>query len=148
MFVWNKSIIMGFKQLLLTKSINHNNTSSSEKVHLLLSSHIKIPWHISLVLSSVVNSVWSVNSSLLIQTRQPFHWRKESLLQSTQIRAKLWSEKCLKEGFVSYKHRFSLHKMLIDGLKWCGLLVDYNVFQLLILTAPIHCRGSIGEQMI
>ncbi len=44
--------------------------------------------------------------------------------------------------------------MLIDGLELCWLLVDYNsVFFFsavwtLILTAPIHCRGSIGEQMM
>ncbi len=43
-------------------------------------------------------------------------------------------------------HSFSLHKMLTVGLEWCGLLVDYcDVFiscWTLILTAPIHCRGS------
>ncbi len=47
---------------------------------------------------------------------------------------------------------FSLHKMLTDGLEWCGLLVDYcDVFiscWTLILTAPIHCRGSTGEQVM
>ncbi len=37
-----------------------------------------------------------------------------------------------------------LHKMLIDGLEWCGLSAVWT----LILTAPIHCRGSIGEQMM
>ncbi len=29
------------------------------------------------------------------------------------------------DGFVSHKHSFSLHKMLIDGLEWCGLIVNY-----------------------
>ncbi len=46
---------------------------------------------------------------------------------------------------------FLLHKTLIDGLGSCGLLVDYcNVFisWTLILTAPIHCRGSIGKQVM
>ncbi len=40
---------------------------------------------------------------------------------------------------------------LIAGLEWCGLLVDYcDFYQLfgLNLTAPIHCRGSIGEQVM
>jgi len=32
--------------------------------------------------------------------------------------------KWLDDGFVSYKH-FSLHKILIDGLELCGLLVVY-----------------------
>ncbi len=47
-----------------------------------------------------------------------------------------------------------LHKMLIDGLEWCGLLVDYyDVFiscldsdgSVWVLIAPIH---SIGEQVM
>ncbi len=45
----------------------------------------------------------------------------------------------------------SLHKTLIDGLEWCGLLVDYcdvlSAVWTLILTAPIYCRGSTGEQV-
>ncbi len=52
---------------------------------------------------------------------------------------------------VSYKQSFSLHKMLIDGLEWCGLLVDYcDVLSVwtLILTAPIHCRASICAQVM
>ncbi len=48
--------------------------------------------------------------------------------------------KCLNDGFVSYK-LFSSQ----DVNCWSG--VDYCDNQLtLILTAPIHCRGSIGEQ--
>ncbi len=36
----------------------------------------------------------------------------------------------------------------IDGLEWCGLLVDYcdQMFGL-ILTAPIHYKGYIGKQV-
>ncbi len=48
--------------------------------------------------------------------------------------------------------KFSLHKMLIDGLESCGLPVDYcdflSAIWTLILMAPIHCRGFIGEQVI
>ncbi len=33
--------------------------------------------------------------------------------------------KCLNDSFVSYKHSFPLHKMLIDGLESYGLLVEY-----------------------
>ncbi len=38
--------------------------------------------------------------------------------------------------------------MLIDGVDLCGLLG--RIYQLfgLILTAPIHWRGSIGEQVM
>ncbi len=52
--------------------------------------------------------------------------------------------KPLNDGFVSYKHSFSLHKItLIDGL------VRIIVICLsAVLTAPIHCRGSIIEQVM
>ncbi len=36
--------------------------------------------------------------------------------------------------------------MLTDGLEWCGLL--WCFYQTLILTAPIHCRASICEQIM
>ncbi len=48
-FVRNKSIIKGVLTLnrhFWTKYLLHNDTSSSEKVHPRLSSHIKIHWHI------------------------------------------------------------------------------------------------------
>ncbi len=39
-----------------------------------------------------------------------------------------------------------------QDINWCGLLVDYcdvlSVVWTLILTAPIHYRGSIGEQVM
>ncbi len=48
-------------------------------------------------------------------------------------------------------HSFSLHKTLIDGLESCGLLVgncDVFISWTVILTAPIHCRGSTSEQVM
>ncbi len=46
-------------------------------------------------------------------------------------------------------HSCSLHKMLTDGLDSYGsLYCDYCDVWTLILTAPIHCRGSIGEQNV
>ncbi len=48
--------------------------------------------------------------------------------------------------FVYYKYAvFSLDKMLNDGLGSCGLMW---CFYQLFLTAPIHCRGSIAEQVV
>ncbi len=45
--------------------------------------------------------------------------------------------------------QFLPHKTLIDELEWCGLLVMFSsAVRTLILTAPIHCRGSTGEQMM
>ncbi len=44
---------------------------------------------------------------------------------------------------------FLFHNMLTDGLEWCGLLVILlSAVWTLILTAPIHCRGSTGEQVM
>ncbi len=41
-------------------------------------------------------------------------------------------------------HSFSLHKMLIDGLEWCGLLVDYcDVF---ISCLDSHSDGTHSLQ--
>ncbi len=45
-----------------------DKASSSENIHPLLSSHIKIHKHIYLELFSLVNSAWTVHISLLIQT--------------------------------------------------------------------------------
>ncbi len=54
------------------ESIIHNNASSSENIHPLLSSHIK-----SNDMLSLVNSAWSVHISLLIQMWLLFHLRKQ-----------------------------------------------------------------------
>ncbi len=47
---------------------------------------------------------------------------------------------------------FLLHKMLTDGLEWCGslwiIVMFLSAVWTLILMAPIHCRGSIGEQVM
>ncbi len=55
--------------------------------------------------------------------------------------------KCLNDRFVYYKRGFSLHKILIYGV-----LLITEMFLLvvwtLILTAPIHCRGFVGEHVL
>ncbi len=45
---------------------------------------------------------------------------------------------------------FLLHKTLLDGQNLCGLLIVMflSAVWTLVLTAPIHCRGSIGEQFL
>ncbi len=35
-----------------------------------------------------------------------------------------------------------------DGLDWSGVACDVFIRCLDSLTAPIHCRGSIGEQVV
>ncbi len=52
------------------------------------------------------------------------------------------------DGFVCTK-TLLLHKMLIDGLESCGLLVMFlSAVWALILMAPIHRRGSNGEHVV
>ncbi len=51
----------------------------------LAGSHIKIQPHICLELFWLVNGAWSVQISLLIQTRTLFHWRKSYYGLWTQI---------------------------------------------------------------
>ncbi len=62
------------------ESINNNKASSREKDHSLFSSHIHI-----LEQFSLVNSVWSVHISLLIQMRSLFACRKSCYGQRTFI---------------------------------------------------------------
>ncbi len=48
-------------------------------------------------------------------------------------------------------HSFSLHKMLIDGLECCGLLVDYCDVFISCLDSHsdgIYCRWFVAEQVI
>ncbi len=61
--------------------------------------------------------------------------------------------KCFNDGFI-YKHAVWLHTMLIGGLDWRGvdylwiIVVYLSSVWTLILTAPIHCRGFIGEPVM
>ncbi len=80
----------------------------------------------------LVNGAWSVQISLLIQTRTLFHWRKRYY--------ELWTHILVKN--ILMIDLFQL-LMLTDGLEWCGLL--WCFYQTLILTAPIHCRASIDS---
>ncbi len=49
-------------------------------------------------------------------------------------------------GFIFYTHGLSLHKMSVDGLEWCGLLVDYcDVF---ISCLDSHSDGTHSLQKI
>ncbi len=55
---------------------------------------------------------------------------------------------------ITITHSFSPHKPFIDGLEWCGVVYLWIIVMFLsavwtlILTAPIHCRWSIGEQVM
>ncbi len=102
-----------------------------------MSSHIKIHQHICLELFW---TVFACNRCLICAYFFPASGETTFLLEKAHILAgsndlKL---KCLNDEFVSYKHSFSLHKTLTDGLERCGLLVDYcDVF--------ISCLGSHSD---
>ncbi len=52
----------------------------------------------------------------------------------------------LRTHFFSYKHAFyKLYASQDVSVVYCDVL---SAVWTLILTAPIHCRGSIGEQVI
>ncbi len=53
----------------------------------------------------------------------------------------------LNDGFISYKHAaFSLHRMLIDALDSCGLLVDHC--EVFISCLDSHSDGTHSSQRI
>ncbi len=78
---------------------------------------------------------WSIYFSLcifLIQTKL-FHWRKQYYGHNVT-------------NILIMHLKFSLHQMLIDGLEWCGLLVDYcDVF---ISCLDSHSDGTHSLQRI
>ncbi len=96
-----------------------------------------------------INSFWSVNISQLIQTI--FFFTGDSNTTEEEM-VWSWFEKMSWWICFLYKHSSSLHKMLINGLEWCELLVDYcdvlSAVWTLFLMAPIHCRGFIGEKVM
>ncbi len=134
MFVRNKSIV---KTFYFHESIIHNNASCSEK-SLLLSSHIKIYKNICLehlFLRCLICAYFSPDSDeTTFSLREALLWIIDYFGRSSW-----WI--CF-----SQTHSFSLHKMLIDGLEWCGLLMDYcDVF---ISCLDSHSDGTHSLQRI
>ncbi len=81
------------------------------------------------------------SDSLSIRPRLPLYFGQKGHFK-VKIALKLWI--CFLQT-----HSFWLLKTLTDGLEWYGLLVMFlSAVWTLILTAPIHCRGSIGEQVM
>ncbi len=99
--------------------------------HTSKSTYIFVKNYFGLVL--LVNSAWSVHISLLIQMREI------NIMDSKFIF--MWK----KLFVVFYKHSSSLHKTLIftTGVDFLWIIVRFlSAVWTLILTAPIHCRGS------
>ncbi len=112
------------------ESIIHNIASSSEQVHPLLSSNIKIHRHLCLGLFWAVlacNSAWSVHISLMIQTRL-FHRAKQYYRLRTRILVRNNNVKLknLIYIFVSWKCSVSLQILQIDWLLlyYCDVFIS------------------------
>ncbi len=78
-----------------------------------------------------------------------FHWRKHYFGLSTHIlvRSHALKLKCIKDDFFSYKHTaFHVTRHYLMDYLWV-IVMFLSAVWTLILTAPIHCRGSIGEQV-
>ncbi len=122
------------------ESVIHNNTSASEKVHPVVLSHQNPPTYF-------FRTVFTCKSFLICAYFSPdwdemtFHLRKHYFGYRTHMKLKH-----LNDGFVSYKHT-SFHLQDVNwwtGVAWI-IVMFLSAVWTLILTAPIHCRGSIGE---
>ncbi len=129
-------------------TVIHNNAWKS-----LLFSHIKIHPHICLEVfwtdftseRSLICGYFSLDSDeMTFSLEKAILWIEDSHFSQKQ-RFKV-KRVLMMDLFITNIWSFSLHMMLIDGLEWCGLLWFFlSAIWTLILMAPIHCRGSIGE---
>ncbi len=116
--------------------------ASVNKVHLLLSltsKSINIFVQNYFGLFWLVNGAWPVQISLLIQTRW-LSLHGGSIINGLKLNTSEW--------WICFLQTcsFSLHKMLIDGLEWCGVLVDFcDVF---ISCLDSHSDGTHSLQSI
>ncbi len=107
------------------ESIIHNNASSSEKVHLLLFSHIKIHWHICLELCW---TVFACKRCLVCVYFSPDLDKTAFSLENA-----IWYKKVLTINL------YMLYNMLIDRMDYLWIIVMLlSAVWSLILTAPIH----------
>ncbi len=119
------------------KSIIHNNTSSSQTVHPLSSSHIKIITYLfrNIVLTCLEPCIfpswfiWDVffTAESDIMDRGP----------ALKLKTTWWI------SFLQ-THSFSLHRLLTDGLELCGLLwCFYQLFGLLFWRHPFTAEDPL-----
>ncbi len=96
---------------------------------------------ICLELFLLVKGVWSVHISLQIRARLFFTWIAFSRAPI------IWSKKTPIWLICSLQtHSLSLHMISMDGLEWCGLLLDYcDVF---ISCSDSHSDGTHSLQRI
>ncbi len=92
------------------------------------------------------NGAWSVQISLLIQTRKLFHWRKRYYGLWTRILVRSNGLKLKTAWWICFlkTRNFSLLQMLIDGLEWCGLLwCFYQLFGLSFWRHPFTAKHPL-----
>ncbi len=101
---------------------------------------VKIQPHICLELFCLVNAAWSVQISLLIQTRTLFHWRK-----CYGLWTRIWVKNILMLDLFQLLSSQDVNWW--TGVVWIVVMFLSAVWTL-ILTAPIHCRASIAETLM
>ncbi len=108
--------------------------------------------------SPSINILWrkKTNQKIIKMFLTSNHWvwlKCKSLIHNialTSVNQGLWTGILARSNSFKFKNilmmQFWCNKMLTDGLESCGSLVIY--YQTLFLMAPIHCRGSIGEEVM
>ncbi len=124
--------VFNFKQSLLIKIWVHNNMSSSEK-------------SISCCLSHQ-NPVKYLFIAVLLDLCRYLSWfRPDCFFNEGSVIMDYGLVLELKTSSWWICFSFCLLQMLTDVVEWCGLLWFLSA---LILTAPIHCRASVDEQVM
>ncbi len=131
--------VFNLKLVLLAKIIVHKSIILQWKcTHMFVLNCFRLFW--------IVNSIWYV----LIQTRWLFQCRESYFMDYGLTWEQRFEVKHLNDGFVF--HANTLFWASQDVNWWTGVVWIIGMFlsavQTLILTAPIHCRGSIGEQVM
>ncbi len=137
---FNLKLLLKYKSIIHNDSMTAQNWSKSTSIFVLN----------CFGLFPHVNSALFVRVSLLIEMRLLFPLEKAMLWIEEAV---VWRQQCLNNGFVYYKHAafcFTMHSFLDwHRVDYFWIIVMFlSAVWTLILTAPIHCRGSTGEQVM
>ncbi len=130
--------------------IIYNKASSKENIHSLLSSHIKIHRHICL---QQFWNVFTYKQCLICAYFSPDSDKTTFSFAESNIRYCNGLKLKTSKWWIYYKcTAFHFTRCLL--MDWSHvdclwiIVMFLSVVWILILTAPIHCRGSIGEQVM
>ncbi len=111
----------------------HNYISFSKRF--IFSHHSPPPYVFLLVFSA-----WYLHTFFLIQTRWHFHRRKQYYEEDL-----FFNQKCLNDKFFFLQTQDDVNWRNWSNCLW--IVMFLSAVWTLILTAPIHCRGSTGVQV-